>query len=66
MDPLLFIIWAQGVLVNIVNSVLSSIDWNSICEGLPEDIQNKIHESNRSFEQGVGHLLGWPDEPWYF
>lgn len=66
MDPLLFIIWAQGVLVNIVNSVLSSIDWNSICGRLPEDIQYKIRESNRSFEQGVGNLLGWPDEPWYF
>lgn len=66
MDPLLFTIWAQGVLINIVNSVLSSIDWDSRCKGLPEDIQNKIRESKRKFEQGVGNLLGWEEEPWYF
>lgn len=66
MDPLLFTIWAQGVLVNIVNLVLSLIDWDSRCEGLPEDIQNKIRESKRNFEQGVGNLLGWEEEPWYF
>lgn len=66
MDPLLFTIWAQGVLVNIVNSVLSLIDWDSRCEGLPEDIQNKIRESRRNLEQGVGNLLGWEEEPWYF
>lgn len=66
LDPLLFTIWAQGVLVNIVNTVLSAIDWNKICKTLQNDIQDKIRESNQRFEQGVGHLLGWPDEPWYF
>ncbi|MFC2062629.1 hypothetical protein ACFLS8_01590 [Chloroflexota bacterium] len=66
MGPLPFITWAQGVLVNIVNSVLSLIDWDTKCEGLPEDIKNTIHESKRDFELGVGHLLGWGEEPWYF
>ncbi len=66
MDPLLFIIWAQGVLINIVDTVLSLIDWNSISESLSLDIQNKIRESNAKYEQGGGHLLQLPEEPWYF
>jgi len=66
LDPLPFIAWAQKVLIGLVNGVLSSIDWDSVCETLPADIQRKIHESHQSFEQGVGQFLGWPMEPSYF
>lgn len=66
LDPLLFITWAQKVLIGLVNGVLSSIDWDSVCKTLLVDIQSKIHESNQGFERGVGYLLGWPTEPLYF
>jgi hypothetical protein len=66
LDPFPFIKWAQEVTIRIVNRVLSSIDWNSVCLNLPPDIQHKIRASNESYEQGVGHLLGWPEEPLYF
>lgn len=66
LDPLLFITWAQKVLIGLVNGVLSSIDWDSACETLPSDIQSKIRESNQVFEQGVGKFLGWSTEPIYF
>ena len=66
LDPLPFIKWAQEVSIKLVNRVLLSIDWNSICVTLPIDIQDKIRTSNESFEQGVGHFLGWPEEPLYF
>jgi len=54
LDPLLFITWAQKVLIGLVNGVLSSIDWDSACETLTSDTQSKIRESNQRFEQGVG------------
>ena len=66
LDPLLFIKWAQEVTNKLVNRVLSSIDWDSVCVTLPKDIQDKIHASNESYEQGFGQLLGWPEEPLYF
>lgn len=66
LDPLLFITWAQRVLIGLVNGVLSSIDWDSACETLPSDIKSKIRESNQRFEQGVGKFLRWPEEPCYF
>ena len=62
----LFIIWAQQVLIKIVDGVLSSIDWDSITHTLPAEIQDKIRESHQRFEQGVGTFLRWPEEPWYF
>lgn len=66
LDPLPFIKWAQEVTIMLVNRVLSSIDWDSVCTTLPIDIQDKIHASNESYEQGFGQLLGWPEEPLYF
>ncbi len=66
LDPLQFIRWAQGVTIKIVNRVLSSIDWDSVCETLPSDIQDKIRVGNESYEQGFGQSLGWPEEPLYF
>ncbi|MDH5781742.1 MAG: hypothetical protein OEZ07_04140, partial [Dehalococcoidia bacterium] len=66
LDPLLFITWAQKVLTELVNGVLSSIDWDSVYATLPVDIQDKIHASNESFQRGVGQFLGWPEEPLYF
>jgi hypothetical protein len=66
LDPLPFIKWAQEAMITIVNRVLSSINWDSVCETLPEDIRGKIHESDQRFEQGVGQFLGWPEEPLYF
>lgn len=66
LDPLPFIKWAQEVSIKLVNRVLSYIDWDSACVTLPIDIQDKIHASIESFEQGVGQFLGWPKEPLYF
>ena len=66
LDPLPFIKWAQEVTIMLVNRVLSSIDWDSACTTLPIDIQDKIRASNESYEQGLGQLLGWPEEPLYF
>lgn len=66
LDPFLFITWAQKVLIRLVNSVLSSIDWDSACDTLPSNIKSKIRESNQRFEQGVGKFLRWPEEPYYF
>lgn len=66
LDPLPFIKWAQGVMITLVNRVLSSIDWDSVYATLPVDIQDKIRTSNESYEQGFGQLLGWPEEPLYF
>jgi len=66
LDPFPFMKWAQEVAITLVNRVLSSIDWNSVCMTLPIDIQDKIHASNESYEQGFGRLLGWPEEPLYF
>ena len=66
LDPLPFIKWAQEVTITLVNHVLSSIDWNSVCETLPEDIWSKIRESDQLFKQGVWKFWGWPEEPWYF
>lgn len=66
LDPLPFIKWAQDVTITVVNRVLSSINWDSFCTTLPIDIQEKIHASNQSFEQGVGQFLNWPKEPLYF
>ena len=66
MDPLLFITWAQGVLINIVDTVLSLIDWDSLYESLSQEIKDKIRQSDVQYEKGVGHLFGWPQEPWYF
>jgi len=59
-------IHTQEVTITLVNRVLSSIDWNSVCMTLPKDIQDKIRASNESYEQGFGQLLGWPEEPLYF
>ncbi len=64
--PFLFIKWAQEVTIRVVDSVVSSIDWDSICMALPLDIQDIIHANNESYEQGFGQLLGWPEEPLYF
>ncbi|MDP2720243.1 MAG: hypothetical protein Q8P44_10570 [Dehalococcoidia bacterium] len=66
LDPLPFIKWAQEVTITLVNRVLLSINWDSVSVTLPEDIQDKIHASNESYEQGFGQLLGWPEEPLYF
>ncbi|MEE9202021.1 MAG: hypothetical protein V3U31_02355, partial [Dehalococcoidia bacterium] len=66
LDPLPFIQWAQEETIRLVNRVLSSIDWDSVCMTLPKDIQDKIHASNESYEQGFGQSLGWPEEPLYF
>ncbi len=66
LNPLPFIKWAQEVTIRLVNGVLSSIDWDSVCATLPKDIQDKIHERNESCKQGFGRLLGWPQEPLYF
>jgi hypothetical protein len=66
LDPLPFIKWAQEVTITLVNHILSSIDWNSVCETLPEDIRSKIRESDQLFKQGVWKFWGWPEEPWYF
>ena len=66
LDPLPFIKWAQEVTITLVNHVLSSIDWDSVSVTLPKDIQDKIHASNESYEQGFGQLLGWSEEPLYF
>jgi len=65
LDPLPFIQWAQEITIIVVNRVLSSIDWDSVCVTLPKDIQDKIHASHERYEQGVSHLLGWPEEPLY-
>lgn len=66
LDPSSFIKWAQGVTTTLVNRVLSSLDWNSFCTTLPMDVQSKIHASKASFDHGLGHMLGWPQEPPYF
>lgn len=66
MDPLLFITWAQGVLINIVDTVLSLIDWDSLYESLSQELKDRIRQSDVQYEKGVGHLFGWPQEPWYF
>ncbi len=66
LNPLPFIKWAQEVTIRLVNRVLSSIDWDSVCMTLPIDIQDKIHASIEIYEQGLGQLLGWPEEPLYF
>jgi len=64
--PLLFITWSQKVLIKLVNSVLSYINWDSVCNTLPIDIQDKICASDEKFKQGVGHFLKWSEEPLYF
>lgn len=61
--PLPFIKWAQEVTIRLVNGVLSSIDWDSVCATLPKDIQDKIKASN---EQRFWQLLGCSEEPLYF
>jgi len=66
LDPYPFIKWAQEVLVGLVNRVLSSIDWDSVCLTLPSEIQHKISASKESYKQGFGQLLGWAEEPLYF
>jgi hypothetical protein len=64
--PLPFIQWAQEVIITLVNHVLYSIDWDSVCATLTQDIQDKIHASDDSFQQGVGQFLGFSVEPLYF
>ncbi len=64
--PLPFIKWAQGVLIGLVNGVLSSIDWDSVCKTLSVDIQDKIHANNDIYEQFLASDWGWPEEPLYF
>ena len=66
LDPLPFIQWAQEKTSTVVNRVLSSIDWDSVCLTLPKDIQGEIHTSHERYEQGVEHFLGLPEEPLYF
>ncbi len=66
LEPYAFIVWAQKVLITIVNGVLSSINWDSITKALSDDIQSKIQGSHQRFEQGVGKFIHWQDEPWYF
>jgi len=66
LNPLPFITWAQEFLIVLVNSILSYINWDSVCATLPVDIQDKIHAMKESFEQGVGQYLGWREEPLYF
>lgn len=66
LDSFSFIVWAQEVLIKVVNGVLSLIDWDSVVKSLPEDIQREISESHREFEAGVGNFLRLGDEPWYF
>jgi len=66
LDPFLFIKWAQEVTIRIVDRVVSSIDWDSVCITLPLDTQDKVHASNESYEQEFGQLLGWSEEPLYF
>jgi hypothetical protein len=65
LDPLPFIGWAQEATITLVNRVLSSIDWDSVCITLPREVQDKIRASNESFERGVGQFLQWPAEPLY-
>jgi len=52
LDPLSFIKWAQEVTITLVNSVLSSTDWDSVYTTLPIDIQDKIQASNENYEHG--------------
>ncbi len=66
LNSYLFIIWAQRVLIEIVNGVLSTIKWDLIVRTLPPNVQDKIRESQFRFEQGVGTFLRFPEEPWYF
>ncbi len=66
LDPLLFITWVEKVITKLVNGVLSSINWDSVCETLPEHIQSKIRESDQRFKQGCGKFLGLLEDPWYF
>lgn len=66
LDPFPFIKWAQGISIKLVNHVLSSIDWDSVCLTLPKDIQDKIHASDERFKQRLSQFLGWPEEPYYF
>lgn len=61
--PLPFIKWAQGVLIGLVNGVLSSIDWDSVCKTLPVDIQDKIQAGNDIYEQWLASDWGWTEEP---
>ncbi len=66
LDPLPFTMWAQEILITIVNTVLSSIKWYSLYEQLPADAQEKIRSSSQHKEEGLAQSLGWSTEPLYF
>ena len=66
LEPLPFIEWAQMELIELVNTVLSSIKWFSVYERLSPDNQDKINQSNELFKQGLSQFFGWPEEPLYF
>lgn len=66
LDPYPFIQWAQAVTIELVNRILSAIDWDSICMTLPKDLQDEIRTRNENYKQWFGQLFGWPQEPLYF
>lgn len=64
--PLPFIKWALGISVELVNRVLSYIEWDSACLTLPKDVQDKIRTSDEIFKQSLSQFLSLPEEPLYF
>ncbi len=66
MDPILFVTWAQQELVNLVNTVIAMIDWDSRLAILSEAKRDKINAANNRFSQGIGKFVGLGQEPLYF
>ena len=68
LDPFAFISWAQSVLIDIVNSTLSYIDWDSARSSLSDGINEQIRQSNELNSQNLGKFLGLTggDLPLYF
>lgn len=66
LSPLLFIEWAQNLMITIVNKVLSSLDWNVYYANLSPEIVSEIKSSHENLQLELWHLLNLPEEPLYF
>ncbi len=68
LEPFAFISWAHNVLIYIVNSTLSYIDWDSARKSLSDGINDQIRRSNELSSQKLGKFLGLigDDLPLYF
>jgi hypothetical protein len=65
-EPYAFTTRAFEVIAKTVNSVLDLLEWAEIIQTLPSYEQDEIRKSQGKFQLGVGHFLGWKQEPMYF